>query len=359
MLYDCGVKARRPDTTERHATMNTQDRFRMRRGSFFLRGENVEGLTTLKELLMARQMDYAVHKQQVTVPVWHGAKAEKDTTSTCLTGGHVNVENQHVIRRSSDGEVVSPMTVSDGYGEIAPSDMLGDLDPFVSEKWATPDAAFRIRQGVVECVECITLRLAIEATNPLQTETGDVYRGYLVARNYHGRGAASAALFLEREVNGSLYTALSEVSGFKIVHRGQVRDKYSLAMKRWGNLRALINTMAARLRSMVDVPMTLTEAEIFVDELLKIQSGEKPSTQKRNLKAALMDAFCMPRFGTFGKSAADMYHAVAWIGSHYTAESSKLSNEDIMESLLEGTRGGREKRAIEMLDRFVSRKLAK
>jgi hypothetical protein len=306
----------------------------------------VEGFDTLPQLLHARSMDYGVHKQQVSIPVY-GPGNE----GFCL------VENQHIIRRDSDGAVVSPMTVSDGYGEIAPSDMLGDLDPFVSEKWATPDSAFRIRQGVVDCVECITLRLAIEATSPLQTETGDVYKGYLVARNYHGRGAASATLFLEREINGSLYTALAEVSGFKIVHRGQVRDKYSLAMKRWGDLRGLINAMAAKLRGMVDVPMNLSEAEIFVDELLKIKADEKPSTQKRNLRAAILDAFCMPRFGTFGKSAADMYHGVVWIGSHYTAESSKLSNEDIMESLLEGTRGEREQRAMTMLDRFTARKV--
>lgn len=324
----------------------TQERFRARNGSFFIRGANVEGFPTLPQLLIARGMDYTVHKQQVSIP----------GIAVGELPGFVLVENQHVIRRSSDRAVVSPMTVSDGYGEIAPMDMLDDLDPFVLEKWATPDAAFRIRQGVVECVECISLRLAIEATNPLQTETGDVYRGYLIARNYHGRGAASAALFLERECNGSLYTALAEVSGFKIVHRGQVRDKYSLAMKRWGDLRGLINAMASKLRGMVDVPMNLGEAEIFVDELLKIQQGEKLSTQKRNLRAALLDSFNMPRFGTFGKSAADMYHGVVWVGSHYTAEKSKLSDEDIMESLLEGTRGQREQRAMTMLDRFVSKK---
>jgi len=292
-------------------------------------------------------MDYGVRKERVLILPLNGQGLPQP------------VQNQSVIRRLSDGEVVSPMTVSDGYGEIAPIDMLEDLDPFVSEGWATPDAAFRIRQGVVECVEAITLRLAIEATSPLQTETGDVYRGYLVARNYHGRGAASAALFLEREINGSLYTALVDVSGFKIVHRGQVRDKYSLAMKRWGDLRALINAMAAKLRSFVDVPMSFTEAEAFVDELLKIKDGEKISTQTRNLRAALMDAFNMPRFGTFGRSTADMYHATVWIGSHYTAENSKLSNDDIMESLLEGTRGQREERAMILLDRFVARKAGK
>jgi uncharacterized protein (UPF0332 family) len=321
-----------------------KDKFRMRSGSFFARGANVEGLPTLQELLTARGMDYAVHKQQVSVPAWKVGEYTLVET--------VPVENQHVIRRSSDGVVVSPMTVSDGYGEIAPVDMLDDLDPFVSEKWATPDSAFTIRQGVVECVECITLRLAIEATSPLQTETGDVYQGYLVARNYHGRGAAAASLFLQREINGSLYTALAEVSGFKIVHRGQVRDKYSVAMKRWGDIRRLINSMASRLHSMGEVSMSLTEAERFVDKLLKLDQGKKISTQARNLRAAILDAFNMPRFGTFGKSAADMYHAVVWVGSHYTSDKSKLSDNDIVESLLEGTRGDREQRAMVLLDQL-------
>jgi hypothetical protein len=328
--------------------MKTQDRYRLRSG-FFAHGANTEGHPTLGQLLHARNMDYGVHKQQISVPIYGSENASRMEF----------VENQHVIRRSSDGAVVSPMTVSDGYGEIAPMDMLDDLDPFVSEKWATPDSAFTIRQGVVECVECITLRLAIDACDPLKTETGDIYTGYLVARNYHGRGAASASLFLEREINGSLYTALSEVSGFKIVHRGLVRDKYSVSMKRWGDLRNLINMMAARLRGMGEVSMSLTEAELFVDELLKLDQGKKISTQSRNLRAAILDAFNMPRFGTFGKTVADMYHAVAWIGSHYTAERSKLSDQDIMESLLEGTRGDRERRSMTMLDRFVARKTGK
>lgn len=322
--------------------MNYQHR--PRETSFF-RGFNKEGLTTLPDLLIARGMDYTVHKQAVFVPTWK-------------TEGFSQVENQHIIRRSKDGAVVSPMTVSDGYGEIAPMDMLDDLDPFVLEKWAAPDAAFTIRQGVVECVECITLRLAINACDPLKTETGDVYTGYLVARNYQGRGAASGSLFLERQVSGTLYTALSKASSFKIIHRGDVRDKYKLAMKRWGDLRSLIDTMAAKLRGFGEVTMTLGEAEAFIDGLLKIKVGEKVSTQKRNLKAALLDAFNMPRFGTFGRTVADMYHATAWVGSHYTAGKSKLTDDDILDSLLEGTRGGREKKAMDMLDRFVSRKLA-
>lgn len=325
---------------------------RARRDSFF-RGFNTEGHAALRDLLVARGMDYEVRKQQVSIP------AAESETDASRKGIMVLVENQHVIRRMSDGAVVSPMTVSDGYGEIAPMDMLEDLDPFVAEGWATPDAAFKIRQGVVECVEAITLRLRIDACDPLQTETGDIYRGYLVARNYQGRGAASGSLFLERQVSGTLYTALSKASSFKIVHRGQVKDKYKLAMKRWGDLRKIIDAMAAKFRSFGEVPMSLTEAEAFIDSLLKIKVGEKVSTQKRNLKAALLDAFCMPRFGTFGKTVADMYHGVAWVGSHYTASKSKLTDDDIMESLLEGTRGNRERQAMESLDRFVARKLAK
>jgi hypothetical protein len=208
-------------------------------------------------------------------------------------------------------------------------------------------------------VEAITLRLKIDACDPLTLATGDAYSGYLVARNYHGRGAAAASLFLERKISGSLLTSLAEASGFRIVHRGDVRNKYKLAFRRWDDLHGFIVNLANKLRNLKDVPMSLVEAEQFIDALLKIQPGEEYSTQKRNLRAALLDAFNMPRFGTYGSTSADMYHGVTRVGSYYTASKSKLTHDDIMVGLLEGTRGERERRALVLLDRFVAKKLGR
>jgi hypothetical protein len=163
-------------------------------------------------------------------------------------------------------------------------------------------------------------------------------------------------LFLEREVSSSLLTAIANVSGFTIVHRGDVRDKYGLAMKRWSELRKLMQSLANRLGTLGTIEMSWNEAELFVDTLLGIRAGEELKAQKRNLRAAYMDAFNMSRYGTFGKTAADMYHGVTWVGSHYTSAKSKLDADDIMVGLLEGTRGSREKRALGLLDAFVERK---
>jgi len=329
--------------------MSIQDRFRSRGASFFSLGHNTEEIDNLPEFLAAREMNYGVKKVQVSIPSW------QIQNSTPVLGSE-RVENQYVIQRDSDRAVVSPMTVSRQYGEISPLDMAKDLTPFIEEGLAVPDSAFKIRQGCVENVEAIALRLNLTDADPFQERLGEVYRAYLVARNYHGRGSAAAMLFLERTVSSSLYTAIAEVSGFRIVHRGDVRDKYALAMSRWAELRKLMQTLANRLGTLGDVPMSHGEAEVFVDTLLKIRTGEELKAQKRNLRAAFLDAFNMPRFGTFGKSAADMYHGVTWVGSHYTAEKSKLDADDIMIGLLEGTRGSREKRALGLLDAFVANK---
>jgi len=327
--------------------------------SFFTRGFNTEGIEDLSEFLAECGMNYGVRKVQVSIPGWH------------LRGktphlGQRTVANQFVIQRDSDNEVVSPMTVSRQYGEISPTDMAADLIPFVEQGNAVPDSAFKIQQGSVENVEAIALRLNLADADPFQDRLGEVYRAYLVARNYHGRGAAFAALFLERQVSASLMTAVANVSGFKIVHRGDVRDKYKLAMARWKELRKLMSSLANRLGTLSDTPMSWGEANAFVDsllgchfegeELIDDATRKKASTQKRNLRAAFMDAFNMPRFNTFGLTAADMYHGVTWVGSHYKAAKSSLTADDIMVGLLEGTRGSRERKALGLLDRFVESK---
>lgn len=337
---------------------NIIERFRPRQNSFFVRGFNTEGIEDLTEFLAARSMDYEVCKEQVWVP----------KTAQTLDMELEPVQNQFVVRRLSDNAVVSPMTVSSQYGEISPTDMAADLTPFVEEGLAVPDSAFLIRQGCVENVEAIALRLNLADADPFQDRLGEVYRAYLVARNYHGRGSASASLFLERTISSSLITAISNVSGFKIVHRGDVRDKYALAMKRWAELRKLMQQTADRLGTLNDIPMSWHEANQFVNNLLGLRpdgdgfvmkkTGKTMSAQTRNLRAAYMDAFDMPRFGTHGKTLADMYHGVTWVGSHYTSAKSKLDANDIMEGLLEGTRGSRERKALDFLDEFAARKLA-
>ena len=351
--------------------MSIQERYRPRGGSFFSRGYNVEKIETLPEFLKARGLDYQVAKEQVSVPVFEQTQRPLETGiygEEIERPQFVAVENQYVVRRQSDGAVVSPMTVSSKYGEISPLDMAEDLIPFVEQGLAVPDSAFLIQQGCVENVECVALRLNLKDSDPFQDGLGEVYRAYLVARNYHGRGAASASLFLEREISSSLMTAIAKVSGFKIVHRGQVRDKYALAMKRWAKLRELMQRLANRLGTLNDVPMSFREAENFVNDLLGVtmesdgqvyKDGKKAPAQTVNLRAAYMDAFNMPRFGTFGSTAADMYHGVTWVGSHYTPAKSKQTADSIMEGLLEGTRGNRERKALRLLDAFVANKLTK
>lgn len=339
---------------------NLHERFRPRGASFFGRGYNVEEIADLTDFLAARGMDYGVSKQQVSIPATDSGDGVVTPVKFEL------VENQYVVRRDSDGAVVSPMTVSKQYGEISPTDMAADLIPFVEQGLATPDSAFLIKQGCVENVEAIALRLNLQGDDPFQDNLGEVYTAYLVARNYHGRGAARCSLFLMREVSSSLMTAIAKVSGFKIVHRGDVRDKYKLAMARWAKLRKLMQSLADNLGTMGDTPMNWREANEFVDNLLDVSmrgtelwdcaKNKAAAKQTVNLRAAYMDAFNMSRFGTFGKTAADMYHGVTWVGSHYAPERSKLTDDDILEGLLEGTRGNREKVALKLLDAFVARK---
>ncbi len=328
-------------------TTSTIDRFRHRAGSFFGGDGNPEGINDLEKFIAEKGMDYALSKVPTFVPAPDGAE------------GVVPVPNDFHIRRLSDGRIVSPASVTKQFGVMSPSDMLPDLIPFVDEGWATPDSAFTLAGGRIEV---IALRLnpeGFEQTDGNQPlRVGEDFRWYLVAKNFHGGGSASASVFGERLICTNGMTALAGLSSCQIPRRGDTVKSFRKAFGRWEGIREVINGMAKRMGLFMDTPCNVTQATEIFAELLGITGtpDEDISTQKTTLRTALMDASNMPRYGTEGVHAADVSNAVTWVGSHWTPERSKLTVDDITTGLLLGTRGKREQKVLKLLDRFAGAK---
>lgn len=345
--------------------MGTQDRFRPRNGSFFAKGHNDNGTKDLRTFLEEKEMTYEVRKEPIYVPAFQTDDPEEGIYGEEIEAPQfVRVPNQWNIRRMSDGKIVSPASVSDQYGEMGPLDMLEQLSGFCEHGWAMPDSAFLLDN---DRVECIALRLQQVDDIGKDLLDGDVINWYLVARNAHGRESARASVFGERVISQSGITALEKASGFELVHRGKVRRKYKKHFQRWEELRAIIGKMTQTLGGYYSVKMSSARAEEIINALLDIKKvgntllekkgtnkGSEISTQKKNLRMAYLDAFCMPRFGTFGQTAADLYHGVCWVGSHYTPERTTLTTEDLTERLLTGVTGQRERKALGLIDRYIA-----
>jgi hypothetical protein len=310
-------------------------------------GRNTEGIADLRELLAAREMNYDVFTTPSFVHPWVDKANQEDPK-----GWKVPVSDEFHLRRDSDGKIVSTQTVSGKYSPLSPTNLVDEMEFFVQEGLATPEAAFTIKDGTYEYV---ALRIADKETKVLESQTGERYDLYLVGENIHGNGAARASLFGERVNGRSGMIAFGRSGGFKVIHRGNAVDTYKKGMERWSQLQQVIAGMADMLVKMMRTPITFAEAQQIFWKVLRVKPGEEPSGYKRNLHAEFMSAFHMPRYGTSGANAMDVYNAVTFVNTHYTAARSKLTAEDITEQILAGSRGKRELRVLELLAPYVAK----
>jgi hypothetical protein len=250
--------------------------------------------------------------------------------------------------------------------------MIEELKPYCAEGWAAPEAAFTMKDGDLE-----TVALLLDPDQlPDSIGMDEDIRWYIVAKNRHGRGAAEGSVFGERVICTNGMTALSRLATFRIPHRGSgdgaAAARFQRAVRNMEAIRTVISDMSKRMGLLLDIPMSHQEAETLANVVTGIETlqvvqgrdfGHKQidytdksvvSTQRRNLHAATLDAFHMPRFGTEGKTALDFYNGVTWVGSHWTPERSKQTDSDIVEGLLDGTRGSRELATLTALDAFAA-----
>lgn len=275
-----------------------------------------------------------------------------------------SADGQFHLVRESDGVNVEPHTVSKDYSVITPLDMIEELIPFVDQGWAMPEAAFQLRGGQTEIISL----LLDPGELPAEIAGNEDIRWYIVAKNKHGRGAAECSVYGERIICGNGMTALARLSTFRVAHRGQAADKYKRAARHFQGIKDVISEMSNRMGLYMDIPLSHVQAEMMADSVVGFQDARKidfkpakvdrtkegdMSPQQRNLHAAIMDAFNMPRFGTEGKTALDFYNGVTWVGTHWTPERSKLDDRAITQGLLDGTRGKREMLTLDTLDAYA------
>jgi hypothetical protein len=243
--------------------------------------------------------------------------------------------------------------------------MAEELIPFIDQGFAKPAAAFQLKGGYIEVISL----LLDPGQLPKEIAEDENIRWFLMAKNYHGRSSAECAIFGERQICTNGMTALSKQHNFKISHRGNAADRYKRAVREFEGIKKVIGEMTERMGLYMDVPLSHIQAEMLADTVVGFNDSRdsdfKPSKidrtkdgdmsgQQRSLHAALMDAFSMPKMGTEGKTALDFYNGVTWVGTHWTPERSKLTDNDITESLLTGTRGKREVITLNLLDDFIA-----
>ena len=286
------------------------------------------------EFLALAKMDYAINKLPALVH-------ERTEVS--------EVPNQFHLVRSSDNVVVSPSTVTKQYGVLTPSDIVQELEPFVSQGWATPDAGFILNDHS----EVIVMRLDGGQLPDNGSIGGENYTHYAVVQNFHGRGSARGRIISRRLVCDNMMRSIfSEGADFSITHRQNVKERFEWAIASWTKLQEAIKKLAEHLKLYMDFELDAAEVDATINKILAIKDGEDVSARKQNQKEAILIAARMSP-GCQGQTAFDLYNGVTWYNSHHeTARGSVLPIKRVA-SFLNGSRGQLEDRAVNVLNEMV------
>jgi hypothetical protein len=318
-------------------------------------------IATLPEFLKEAGRDYCIRKvpARVTDP-FGGIDA-----SGAIVPMDRDVEGQFHLMRGSDGQVVSPHTVSGQYGPLSLVDLSEELNPWVSEGWATPDGVYSTDDG---SVEVLSLRL----------DAGDVanmtpeFRHYAILENPHARGGkAKGKIISWRIVCANTFAmAIGAASDFTVGHRmangdpetqsAIMRDRAKLKIQAWENLQTHVRTLAQRIDVLKSVPLGFKDAENLTEKLLGIDGVpvEDRSKRSENRKDAILAGFKFPQFGTFGESAYDWLNAVTFDTSSPFAPQNQKSKVSGMDRMLRnidstGVGYGIEAKANSLLETLV------
>lgn len=240
------------------------------------------------------------------------------------------VENQFHLVRSVDERVVSPHTVTDQYAPLSLMDVAEEIAPWVQAGWATPDAVFEARNG---SLELLVLRLDAQG----EITDGDFYVHYIVIQNPHGTGGKAKGKIISFRIvcQNTFAAAVSAASDFTITHRiasGDAEAQQKIMQQRtkdavaaWEQVREHIRVLSEKVNAWRNIPLTFKDAENLTDQLLGIEDVEEASTRSKNRRDAILAAFSMPQFGTFGRTANDWLNGVTFINSSPLAEVNKKS----------------------------------
>lgn len=246
------------------------------------------------------------------------------------------VENQYHLVRSVDERVVSPHTVTDQYAPLSLMDVAEEIAPWVQAGWATPDAVFEARDGALEL---LVLRLDAQG----EITDGDFYVHYIVIQNPHGSGGKARGKIISFRIvcRNTFAAAVAAASDFLITHRvasGDVEKQQEIMAQRtkdavaaWERVQEHIRVLAEKVNVWKGVPLTFSDAKELTNKLVGITDEEEASTRKVNQRDAIVAAWSMPQFGTFGQNAYDWLNAVTFINSSPEAETNKKSKVSLID----------------------------
>lgn len=282
----------------------------------------------LAKFLCHAAMDYSVEKMPATF-VWNGE--------------NLTADNQFHLVRSTDGKVLSPATVTRQYGVIRPLDLVPDLQPFMDEGFATPDAAFTLYNGQSEV---ISLRLDFQDENSWENHDGSKWVHYLVVQNFHGRGSVRGKVVSIRVVcHNTVTAAFGRQADFAIKHSGTVKDRVSNAIRTMESLRKYLKETGEKLGKLATMPVDIMST---VNNILEIDPAETIPTRTQNRRDAIVSAAHMSP-GVSGRTALDVLNGITWYTTHDTSGRGGKDDNDRLESLLNGTRGGLQQKATDYL----------
>lgn len=314
----------------------------------------------LQQFLTAAGRNYYIKKVPAGVFDPNGSVAEDGTVGE----GWIEVENQFHLVRSVDHRVVSPHTVTEQYAPLSLMDVAEEIAPWVQAGWATPDAVFEARNGSLE-----VLVLRLDAGGEITD--GDFYVHYIVIQNPHGSGGKAKGKIISFRIVccNTFAAAVSAASDFTISHRvarGSVEEQTAIMAERtqdaiaaWDKVQQHIADLAERVNVWNSAPITFADAEHLTDQLLDIRPGQEASTRKMNTRDAILAAFSMPQFGTFGRTGYDWINGVTFINSSPNADSVKASKVSTIDRAVRnmdpnGTGFKLEQKAEKVLSAFLA-----
>lgn len=329
---------------------------------------SIEGRTAdrvignLQEFLREAGRDYYIAKRPALVSDPFGGVADDGSIVETVRP----VEGQYHLCRSSDGLVVSPHTVSGQYAPLTLMDMAEELQPWTDQGWASPDGVFEAKGG---SLELLTLRLD---AGSVDTMPDGESLFYIAFSNPHGSGGtAKGRLIRFRVVCANTFAAaVASKADFAISHRAAegddhkaiMADRVKEAVSAWETAKERIRKLAERIGVWAGSPLSVSDAQEIVKRTLDIagKAEDKVSTRAQNRADAILSAFNMPQFGTYGKNAADLANAFTFANSSPLADinkpgRSKVSGLDRFVRSVDtnGTGLAFEAKAIETMEAFI------
>lgn len=274
---------------------------------------------TLQDFLEKNKMHYEVIKEQAT--------------RTNADGNTVPIEGQFHLVRSTDGEVISPSTVSSRYSVTNPIKMVEPIAPLISEGWITPDKAFLFKSG---SYEVLSFKMDASQLDDGGKIGGEQWIHWVSLHNHQGGGGGlKGSLTSFRPICENMAAAAAKEACFTIRHTGKIDENYQIAVDRWQKLKDGIRKLSKRMEIFADTKMNAKEALSALRTIYGVKDSEDPSTRTQNEITFALQEFSNPNRGTFGRSAADLFNAITSTNTRYAPASSKESANQRMSTILD------------------------